>query len=61
MESPRYAAEQVQYWENSALDSRIYLGEPSYSVLPRNPGAAAHGDTVTGDVRGSDTADVAGP
>ncbi len=26
-ERPDYAAEHVPYWENSALDSRIYLGE----------------------------------
>jgi hypothetical protein len=37
MNVPRYATERVEYWENSALDSRIYLVEPGYSTLPQNP------------------------
>ena len=34
---PRYAMERVEYWENSALDSRIYLVKLGYSTAPRKP------------------------
>jgi hypothetical protein len=36
MDVPRYAGEQVEHWENSALDSRIYLVEPGYSAMSQN-------------------------
>jgi hypothetical protein len=35
-----YRAETVTYWENSALDSRIYLAEPAPEpILASNDGA----------------------
>jgi hypothetical protein len=37
MDVPRYTTERVEYWENSALDSRIYLVELGYPTMPRNP------------------------
>lgn len=37
MNASHYTMERVEYWENSALDSRIYLVELGYSTLPRNP------------------------
>jgi hypothetical protein len=40
-DQPSYAREEVTYWENSAIDSRIYLVEPTYPVIPRNPGKDA--------------------
>jgi hypothetical protein len=42
MDRPRYALERVEYWENSALDSRIYLVKLGYSTAPRNPVAGEH-------------------
>jgi hypothetical protein len=37
MDVPRYAREQVEQWENSALDSRIYLVEAGYPTTPQKP------------------------
>jgi hypothetical protein len=33
---PLYAGERVEHWENSALDSRIYLVEPENSTMSQN-------------------------
>jgi len=37
MDVPLYARERVEYWENSALDSRIYHVESRHPTIARNP------------------------